>query len=94
MTRETQSAWDARRAEAKAKAAETIEANREQALADLKAFKTAAAAPVVDAPVEEDEGYGTWSKDDLVAELQERGLPHSGNKDELIARLEESDGSE
>lgn len=38
-----------------------------------------------------DEGYESWTKDELSAELESRGLPKSGNKDELIARLEESD---
>ena len=37
------------------------------------------------------ESYSDMTKDDLSAELERRGLPKSGNKDELIARLEESD---
>lgn len=37
-------------------------------------------------------GYEGWTKDELAAELEKRGLPKSGNKDELIARLEEDDG--
>jgi hypothetical protein len=36
-------------------------------------------------------GYEAWSKDDLVTELEERGLPKSGNKPELIDRLEQDD---
>lgn len=35
--------------------------------------------------------YSDMTKDELSAELESRGLPKSGNKDELIARLEESD---
>lgn len=35
--------------------------------------------------------YDDFSKDDLVAELERRQLPVSGNKDVLIARLEEDD---
>lgn len=35
--------------------------------------------------------YEDMSKDDLAAELERRGLPKSGNKDELIARLVEDD---
>lgn len=39
-----------------------------------------------------DGGYSDMLKADLEAELEARGLPKSGNKDELIARLEEDDG--
>lgn len=39
-----------------------------------------------------DDGYESWTKDELSAELESRGLPKSGNKDELIARLQEDDG--
>lgn len=44
-----------------------------------------------DAPSEEGD-YSEWTKDELQAELKNRDLPTSGNKDELIARLEENDG--
>ena len=52
--------------------------------------------PEDDAPVDADgdgqiTGYEAWSKDDLVTELEERGLPKSGNKPELIERLEQDD---
>lgn len=36
--------------------------------------------------------YEGMTKDELAAELESRGLPKSGNKDELIARLTEDDG--
>lgn len=36
--------------------------------------------------------YSEWSKAQLAAELAARGLPKSGTKDELIARLVEDDG--
>lgn len=36
-------------------------------------------------------GYEEWTKDALQAELEERGLAKTGNKDELIARLLEAD---
>lgn len=36
--------------------------------------------------------YRSMSKDELSAELESRGLAKSGNKAELIARLEEDDG--
>ena len=36
--------------------------------------------------------YEGWTKDELSEELEKRGLPKSGNKDELIARLQEDDG--
>lgn len=35
--------------------------------------------------------YESMSKADLVEELEYRGLPKTGNKAELIARLEEAD---
>lgn len=40
---------------------------------------------------EEVKPYGEWTNDELSNELKSRELPHSGNKDELVARLEESD---
>lgn len=36
--------------------------------------------------------YEGMTKDELSEELESRGLPKSGNKDELIARLQEDDG--
>lgn len=39
----------------------------------------------------EQDPYTDFTKDDLVAELERRGLPKSGNKDELVARLTEDD---
>jgi hypothetical protein len=36
-------------------------------------------------------GYDVWTKDELVAELDARGLPKSGNKPELIERLDQDD---
>lgn len=36
-------------------------------------------------------GYSELTKDELVEELKARELPHTGNKEELIARLEEAD---
>lgn len=41
--------------------------------------------------VVEDEGYEAMTKPELQAELEARGLPTSGNKPELIERLEEND---
>ena len=38
-----------------------------------------------------DSDYEGWTKDELSEELEKRGLPKSGNKDELIARLQEDD---
>lgn len=34
-------------------------------------------------------GYEDMTKEELQAELEARGLPKSGNKDELIERLEQ-----
>jgi hypothetical protein len=38
-----------------------------------------------------DEGYASMTKAELEDELELRGLAKTGNKDELVARLEESD---
>ena len=35
--------------------------------------------------------YEGMTKEELSAELESRGLPKTGNKDELIARLQEND---
>lgn len=42
---------------------------------------------------EEDIPYSEWTVDELEIELQNRSLKKSGNKDELIARLEEHDAT-
>lgn len=42
----------------------------------------------------EDEGYEAMTVEELKEELEDRGLPKSGNKAELVARLEEDDASE
>ena len=36
-------------------------------------------------------GYESQTKAELESELESRGLPKTGNKDELIARLQEAD---
>jgi len=87
IERKSQTAWDAERAEAKAKAAVTIEENRVAALA---ARDAALKGDVVEAP-DEEQGYDSYTVDELKGFLGERDLPVSGNKGELIARLEESD---
>jgi ribosomal protein L22 len=40
-----------------------------------------------------EDGWGSLKVDELKTELEARGLPKSGNKDELIARLEEDDAT-
>lgn len=87
IERKSQTAWDAERAEAKAKAAVTIEENRVAALA---ARDAALKGDVVEAP-DEEQGYADYKVAELKGFLSERGLEVSGTKDELIARLEESD---
>lgn len=42
---------------------------------------------------EEDIPYSEWTVDELEIELGNRSLKKSGNKDELIARLEEHDAT-
>jgi SAP domain len=39
------------------------------------------------------EGYAAMTKAELEDELESRDLPKTGNKDELIARLEENDAA-
>lgn len=41
-----------------------------------------------------DEGYGGWTVRELKEELDARGLPKSGRKADLVARLEEDDSGE
>jgi hypothetical protein len=50
--------------------------------------------PDVDEDSDEDLGYEDLSKDDLKSLLEQRDLPVSGNKAELIARLEEDDAAD
>ena len=54
-----------------------------------------AAKPAPKDEPEADDGYGSWTKEELKAEAEERGLPISGTKDELVDRLaadDEEDG--
>jgi hypothetical protein len=39
----------------------------------------------------ESSSYEGWTKGELEAELESRGLPKTGNKAELVARLQEDD---
>jgi hypothetical protein len=41
----------------------------------------------------EPEGYEAWTKEDLQDELAKRDLPKTGNKPELIERLEQDDAA-
>jgi hypothetical protein len=41
----------------------------------------------------EPEGYDAMTKAELEDELESRGLPKTGNKDELVARLNENDAA-
>ncbi len=101
--RRTQADWDKERKAAKAKAAKVVAKQAKEAEAAKAAALSQVEPEVTTAPVDTDEveaellepeeGYAGWIKADLAAELEERGLPHSGTKDELIARLEEHDGS-
>jgi len=70
---------------------------------ELSGVSAAAAEPVAaeevpndddDDSVVDSEAYGTWTNAELRAELSNRELAVSGNKAELIARLEESDEGE
>lgn len=41
-----------------------------------------------------DAGYEDMTKAELSDELEKRGLPKTGNKDDLVARLEDADADE
>lgn len=44
-------------------------------------------------PEDDDSEYNSWSNEELQSELTERGLSKSGNKSEMVARLEADDES-
>lgn len=52
-----------------------------------KVFRRKVGSPTAEAPAEET--LEEMTVEELKDELERRGLPKSGNKDELIARLEE-----
>lgn len=52
------------------------------------------AEETTDDTVEVDEGWSTYTKEELADELRARGLAVSGTKDELVARLDEDDATE
>lgn len=83
-TRVTQAQWDAKRAEAKAKA-------REALLQDA-----AETAETVEEDLEEVVPYSEWSDEELLAEVQERTLDISEVTDRagLIVVLEADDNAE
>ena len=94
-----------RRQQAKAEAVDTVAAERKAAEVRRDALQRAAgypqpvqrtAAGEAKAAVAEPEvkPYEEWTTSELSDELKERGLPHSGKKDELVARLEEDDSAE
>jgi hypothetical protein len=47
--------------------------------------------PATEEPPSPPPPYEDWLADDLREELERRGLPKSGNKAELVARLEAND---
>ena len=66
-----------------------------QSQGDTESLGLVTTEPQLDGSEEEEEvDYQSATKDELVAELKERGLATSGTKDELIARLEENDAEE
>lgn len=97
--RKTQAQWDADRAAVKEAAAVTVKAEAEAAAAKKKAFQertfdsvAAEQAAGTSAGEEAEAGpYDGFTNDQLAEALKERGLPHTGNKGELIARLTEAD---
>lgn len=70
---------------------------------DIPAEPVSDEQPVDEAPADESapdtdvdgdgqvSGYEVFTKDDLVAECKERKLPTTGNKPDLVARLQEAD---
>lgn len=73
---------------------EEAEANEEHGFIPITDNDTPTPVTGENLDVEGEDEYDAWSKDDLITELQERELPHSGNKAELIARLREDDAAE
>jgi hypothetical protein len=99
----TQAEWDANRKAVKAQAAETVAAQAREARERLAALRRGQGYPAAvvneittEASTEEieeieDEGYEGHTVEELKGFLAERGLPVSGNKAELVARLSEDD---
>lgn len=59
---------------------------------DQENGQEAQGAPSGDVPEDEgDADYNEWTVDELQDELVERGLPKSGKKEDLVARLEADD---
>ncbi len=55
----------------------------------LAADLNAVPEETVEVEVPDEDNPENWTKAEIQDELRDRGLPTSGNKDELIARLEE-----
>ena len=86
-----------RRADAKAEALAARDALRDKAGYPAPVQRNAvgeAEVTVEEEDSEEVNGYAVLTKDELINELKERELPHTGKKDELIARLEEDDAAQ
>ena len=59
----------------------------------LRGQRPSGTTAVAEVQTYESGGYEDMTKDELSEMLESRGLPKTGNKDELIARLEEDDGN-
>lgn len=60
---------------------------------ELDAAEAAAQSQQEGAPEDDNRPYAEWAPAELKAELKARQLPTSGNKAELVQRLEEDDSS-
>lgn len=81
----------------KAARAKGVSLGNEEFLARAKRIESihnAARTKVEEVAADDEVTYDDLTKDELSELLKERDLPHSGNKDELIARLVESDNTE
>lgn len=97
----TQAERAAERDERKAGAADRLKAVSGTGILERQAkaagYALVPLADVAGSEVEEEEGlspYSDMTNAELSAELKDRGLATTGNKDELIARLEESDATD
>lgn len=81
----------AKAAKQEALASASVNADREAFLARAKRIEAALQGAVEEAEEAQDANYEDLTNDQLKELLKERDLPVSGNKDELVARLRESD---
>lgn len=80
----TQSQWDAKRAEAKAKALEALQRDVKELVPDVLDGGHGTTG-------EDTDGYAEWSDEELLEEASNRGLEHDGTRESIIEGLEADD---